>query len=804
MKAHNTYLKEENLLSLLSLNNMIVPEIQREYVWGKVAEKKNKDVLEKFLKNIKENCDDCKNCKQVHKKEDINIGFLYSYKPSYVTVDNERYLDEFLIDGQQRYTTLFLLLAFLAVKENRIKDFLLLVRFDEEIEKISFDYKVRDLTHRFLVDLLKSMRYFDNKINEKIKNKSKKDELAFLSRVSKLLLKSILQIKDSQHFFINQTWFLSDYYADITIQAMLGALYTISKAFNDDYLYFDFVLTAVRFWHFKTEATSQGEELYITMNSRGIKLEDNEKDKAQILSLPPNELYEWGEKWEKWQDFFWRNRDKNDKESNADKGFNEFIRWIKLLESDSAEWKKRASNNNSDFELSKYVEDQPAPEPKTIEIYFNIVEKLAVEKLFENYDTSKNISSWLQENNQTDLFRLLPVIKYVERFELDVEERSIVRVINFFNNLGRIKNVSRSIRGLLPEAIELINSLPNNDIASMLDIDGVSSLIKSKEEERKFELYRDSDYDRNSDYDREELEDRFWDAEKHKIWSGEILPLMQWATENDKFDIDLFDKCNDVFNNKLFYGNLDYPELDITRRALLTRNLKNYPRVFKGYTNYNFCWEYSDWQTLIDDNVVEFGSFIKELNIIDIESQLEKMIQNNPSEAKWDEFVQNAELLEFCECKNIQWHGKKGWVLISGQNLNSRHANLRSYQLYLEFREQPFWNQDFWVDNFYYGGDTCVYFDNKNNNIAIDVFYSETIENIDTNAPEDRYKLQFFNRDSATDADKDFTKIIADKFSLMLEDGRYNSEEKSKENIVKLLKLIMESCEKGDENYINT
>lgn len=31
MSKRNAYLKDENLLTLFSLNNMIVPEIQREY-----------------------------------------------------------------------------------------------------------------------------------------------------------------------------------------------------------------------------------------------------------------------------------------------------------------------------------------------------------------------------------------------------------------------------------------------------------------------------------------------------------------------------------------------------------------------------------------------------------------------------------------------------------------------------------------------------------------------------------------------------------------------------------------------------
>ena len=48
MAKNNACLKEENLLTLLSLNNLIVPEIQREYVWGN-----NPDVLVSFCRNLR-------------------------------------------------------------------------------------------------------------------------------------------------------------------------------------------------------------------------------------------------------------------------------------------------------------------------------------------------------------------------------------------------------------------------------------------------------------------------------------------------------------------------------------------------------------------------------------------------------------------------------------------------------------------------------------------------------------------------------------------------------------------------------
>lgn len=298
MNKHNAYLKDENLLTLFSLNNMIVPEIQREYVWGN-----NSEVLEKFLQELEKKGSPCQECHHAHINKNINVGFLYSYKPSYVRYESDRILDEFLIDGQQRITTLFLLLLYRATIEERIDDFLTICRADEGDLHMGFNYKVRNLTQQFLVQLVRHAK------NE-----------------GRSAFDFIMDLDNSPH------WFLDDYKNDPTVMSMISALKSIKKIFgNTSNFYFDYLLTNIHFWHFKTEATSQGEELYITMNSRGEQLSDNEMQKSRALSS--SELYEYGRKWESWQTFFWRNRTKGDaKNANADKGFNNFLACIEGLE----------------------------------------------------------------------------------------------------------------------------------------------------------------------------------------------------------------------------------------------------------------------------------------------------------------------------------------------------------------------------------------------------------------------------------------------------------------------------------------
>ena len=363
----SAYLKEENLLTLLSQNNFIVPEIQREYVWGD-----NEKVIVKFLTDLKRKigiC--CANCNLPSSENKINIGFLYSYKPDYVKIEHDRFLDENLIDGQQRFTTLFLLLFYCALKEikpdgkNRKEEFLTLIRFEEKL-RMCFDFRVRDLTKRFMLELI-----------EKVD--------------------SVKQLKDID----KQTWYLKDYQNDVSIKSMRKAMDLIQSVFSDNTRYYNHLINYVVFWHFKTEATSQGEELYITMNARGEELADNEVTKAALM-IRGSEIYEWGQKWEEWQQFFWKKRDKQDINPSADKGFNGFLSCIAGLEYYLKD--KQGIAAEKDIQQLLTLE--------TVEEYYEAF-KLLNEKKVE-FEANYNYSDWVQKcldeiwnifnKNETDWF----------------------------------------------------------------------------------------------------------------------------------------------------------------------------------------------------------------------------------------------------------------------------------------------------------------------------------------------------------------------------------------------------------------
>lgn len=107
-------------------NKIVIPEIQREYVWG--SNQINPEIVRNFVMNINE---------KARVNESIQLGFLYSYAHR-----GELHL----IDGQQRMTTLVLLAFFCFCHEEKPS---------EKVIKslMRFSYRVRVETEQFLFSL---------------------------------------------------------------------------------------------------------------------------------------------------------------------------------------------------------------------------------------------------------------------------------------------------------------------------------------------------------------------------------------------------------------------------------------------------------------------------------------------------------------------------------------------------------------------------------------------------------------------------------------------------------------------------
>ena len=212
-------IEQYNIKKLFSDYTLFVPEIQRDYVWGAT------EVMIPFLEALNFN---------LQGEQNYNIGFLYSYTNSPE--------DNYIIDGQQRFTTIVLLLYVLSVREG--KDFNAYIGTNKPI--MHFSYNVRPQTEVFMRNL-------------------------FLSKTIE------------KNYIVNQTWFLSEYVHDITINSMVNAVDTLNKKLDNlANISYEKVLNQVCFWYFNVDETSQGEELYIKMNSRGQKLTEAEQIKPYL------------------------------------------------------------------------------------------------------------------------------------------------------------------------------------------------------------------------------------------------------------------------------------------------------------------------------------------------------------------------------------------------------------------------------------------------------------------------------------------------------------------------------------------
>lgn len=570
--------------ALIHQFNIVVPEIQREYVWGFNRDGVFANFIADLIKSFQQSQTVVHNnaydkLQQLYNASDeeikaylypiliqqqvslssVNIGFIYSYRPDYYLY-NDREEDVFLIDGQQRFTTLFLVLFYLALKEGRKNEFLHTFRYDWEESKMAFDYRVRSSTHDFLIDLI---YYIDS-------------------------VEDLLQIRD-------KTWFSSKYHHDTTILSSIGGKTengaTVQGAFaliheqfaaaSEDY--YDFILNQVTFWHFKTEETSQGEELYITMNSRGQQLVDNEEIRAFLFAqLSDKHLY-WSGRWEVWQDFFWKRRNKNNPAANADKGFNEFLRWVQLLA-------MTAQLNGESLEVQQHEQEQIEQvlswEERKLDVKFLSLQDIentfsAIEFLYEDLNLNieetypgyagERISKMLPENwlrpeegylKQIECFRLLPVLEFCKKMLQEKVENKIglFRFLRFLYNLHRDENLSKSVA---PQCIATINLAGRMDIhqdtTQLLKMQVSNTLLNAEERLKQLILS-------NSD-ERMRLEKQFWFGEDLKITDGNIHQPVRFILNGkgySDFSANKFEKFIKVYDklsrNEQVFGELLYTD----------------------------------------------------------------------------------------------------------------------------------------------------------------------------------------------------------------------------------------------------
>ena len=378
MKTGKYTLRE--FFSNRDLNTIIVPEIQRDYVWGKEQIKKlMESIIDDFveyknpgkLKSIQCNPNDKDvqlEFEKYYKKNYLssNIGFIYAYS------DSDYPGSYFLIDGQQRFTTIFLTLLVLAANgdDEQLNKF---NRVFLNEEKPKLDYRVREASHIFMSKLVQTIGLAGNEL--------------------------------SSNWIKKQSWYLQDYDNDVTISSVIKNIDVITGFLKDNQIiktdessvdrdFVEYVEDYLEFWYFDTNISEQGEELYIYMNARGESMQEHENLKADLIGkLKDSEMKkEYGKKWEIWQDLFWRNRNKG-KNANADNGFNEFLCCIAGLEN-------FFNSKKSFVEAGKnipYDNKKDLLSMELIEQYWDGFSNLFLEKNILDFSSGYSYFAWIEK-----------------------------------------------------------------------------------------------------------------------------------------------------------------------------------------------------------------------------------------------------------------------------------------------------------------------------------------------------------------------------------------------------------------------
>lgn len=683
-----------NIDTLIRKYNFVVPEIQREYVWGSSA---NRQMLAEFLEdlNLKLSAD-----------KGHSLGFLYSYQSG-----NEQYL----IDGQQRYTTLLLLLYFLSARrgEQALEELRQRYRIDTQLP--AFSYRVRSLTEQFMADLLKSGKT------------TSKD------------------IKD-------QKWLRSEYQGDATIKAMLGALdFFDEKLGSCSAITVENLLYKVYFWYFDVDKTSQGEELYITMNSRGEKLTNSEQLKPRLLKNTGSDKGRYGKLWDEWEEFFFKKELRSGRDiAVIDTAMDNLLRIVLELET--------CEEHN---QLNP-VEDAQRISLATVEEYFNALEKIHVTGI-ESY--CKQIRLLYGDGDTDRNFYTLKAL-LVESLKGRADSHELRQVYETIRNQVRRNKLQN---------LKLLRFLKDykDDEKSWYDFILTTDSVKENPVITGHELEKV----RICHQYGSEAEEAIWAEQELTFWSGEIKALIGWAKKDGAFSLAEFNHLCREFH-LLFAPEKKGPDwtTDKVRQALLTRRMAHYP-----YNTGNFGYEAAEWKEVMGLNDQPFKQFLdlfrKASTLTDKDAKKEKdrildeLIAGYPEtkENQWAEFVQHDSLLSYCNTKRLNWHGSYGWLLV--KNKWAKPFSVKNHLLseLIEKREL-LKAADGWECWQWTGWNSCVVVENKHIDVVMDIRYL-----YGENGQAERWNVLLFKRNTSQEDIKAALSSVANDKGFVFDDevGRY-------------------------------
>lgn len=604
LKSGETY--SLNMIFCGENDKVIIPDLQRDYCWGNPYSNDSEDSLVSSFMDSINNLD---------KSKDITMGLIYGYYDKKLTPYHLQ-----LCDGQQRLTTLFLILGILnrmiegyPYKELIISNF----ELNDDDNEPHLLYGIRESSLYFLSDL--TIHYF---------------------------LDRNVSIDDLD----KQPWFLNSYHQDPTINSIRIALKTIEtkiKDYEDKKELGDFLVCRLKFLFYDMTNRQNGEETFVVINTTGEPLSANQNLKPQIIISNPDYKriiekedgsaisFDTAHDWEEMETWFWRKRRRNNYDTSTE-GMLAFLHCVRILEgSNEEEWHQNYEKEDDKFPLTIKMENIWSWFCAYKRIYGADFSRLHTENLIYPDTTQKHYT-------QKDLYAILPTMQYCTKFP-NATDIEVQRIYHLFSNMAKHTNVYRSSQN---ESInvpayrncQIIKQLASEDILSLLDIKQFIDV------EEKTKLSFINQIIKN-DEERLKVEKLFAEAESFNIYEGQIKTLVDWSEFSISRLCSLFYKIKELWVE----GNRN--EL---RQALLAFGVEGYPMP-TGTANHTLCAK-TEWRTLFEKQGTRIIEFINEfIN----EGKLDNIIQKYRNEnSPYFPLINNIKYLNFAQDHKIRIHAQ--------------------------------------------------------------------------------------------------------------------------------------------------
>ena len=607
---HNMFVKNStySLKEIFSGENdkVIIPDLQRDYCWGNPYSKdREESLVDSFLDSILEVFNKSQE-RTTEENKDITMGLIYGYfdplKPYHLQ----------LCDGQQRLTTLFLIMGVInRYVNNKYKELLI----------SDFELKDDDKEPHLLYAIRESSIYF----------------------LSDLTTHFFLNPEISSNEIENQQWFLNSYNQDATITSIIMAIKTIEKHldnFDRKEQLGDFIQEHIKFLFYDLGSRQNGEETFVVINTTGEPLSANQNLKPRIISNNQDYRREFqnqngtvsshnaAQDWEEMETWFWKHRRKNGIDTSTE-GMIAFLHCVRILESETeSDWYHAIDINDDKFSTSITMEK--------IWEWFS-----AYQKIYD-LDNTRLFSQKIEypdqpHYTQKSLYSILPTMTFCKE-KRDATDKDIQRVYHLFCNMSKYRTVNRYLQDnsqrRVPayQSCQWVKSLKTNDIISLLDI----SEFDVEEEKTKLKFIQQSE-----EVQREDIEELFAKAENLSIYEGQISTLVKWSNSSAEELKRLYGRIEELWNQ---------PNTNKLRRALLAFGISGYPMPTSA-ANMTLC-SGTEWRELFENQGNQIVDFINCDSLDDIINNFSDV------ESPYYPLVHNEAFLDFSRDHKIRIHAQ--------------------------------------------------------------------------------------------------------------------------------------------------